>query len=256
MKKILPIVIVVLVVLGSGVVLTLTKEDTAVVENIGNAVEKADLIRVESPRPNQEIKSPLTIKGQARGNWFFEASFPVVLTDWDGKILAKGIATAKGEWMTKEFVPFEATLKFSVEKNNYSNKGTLILRKDNPSGLSEHDDVLEIPVIISPEPNPNGENNIPTSADNAPPGSIHNLPVPQAVAAVRSLVAKELQISEGLVIVMTVFEKDWPDGCLGLGKGMMCTQVIVPGYEITVQAQGEERTYRTNSDGSQIVRDN
>lgn len=96
----------------------------------------------------------------------------------------------------------------------------------------------------------------PTSADNAPPGSIHNLPVPAAVSAVRSLVARELGISEGVVIVMTAYEKEWPDGCLGLAKeGEFCTQAIVPGYEVTVQVQGRERVYRTNGDGSVVQRE-
>ena len=119
------------------------------VENIGNEITKADLIRLDSPRPNQIIKSPLTVTGQARGNWFFEASFPVVLVNWDGLIIAQGIAQAKSEWMTTDFVPFEATLIFDVDKNTYSNRGSLILQKDNPSGLPEHDDALEIPVLLS-----------------------------------------------------------------------------------------------------------
>jgi len=118
-------------------------------EYIGNELEKADIIRIDSPRPNQIIQSPLIVTGEARGYWFFEASFPVVLTDWDDKIIAQGIATAKSEWMTSEFVPFEAMITFTVDKNAYSNKGTLILRKDNPSGLPEHDDALEVPVVFS-----------------------------------------------------------------------------------------------------------
>lgn len=118
------------------------------VENIGNELAKADLIRLDSPRPNQIIQSPLIIAGQARGNWFFEASFPVVLTNWDGLIIAQGIAHAKSDWMTTDFVPFEATLTFTVDKNVYSNRGSLILRKDNPSGLPAHNDALEIPVVI------------------------------------------------------------------------------------------------------------
>ena len=118
-------------------------------EDIGNELEKADLIRIESPRPNQIIKSPLSITGEARGSWFFEASFPVVLVNWDELIIAQGIATAEGEWMTSEFVPFTATLTFTADKSAYSDKGTLILRKDNASGLPEHDDALEVPVIFA-----------------------------------------------------------------------------------------------------------
>lgn len=120
------------------------------VENIGNELEKTDLIRITTPRPNQTIKSPLTITGEARGGWFFEASFPVFLTDWDGRIIAQGIATAKSDWMTADFVPFEAVLTFTVDPNVYSKRGSLILKKDNPSGLPEHDDALEIPVVFAP----------------------------------------------------------------------------------------------------------
>ena len=109
---------------------------------------KDTLVRIQEPRPNQIIKSPMIIKGEARGYWFFEGSFPVVLTDWDGKIIAEHYATAHppvgGDWMTEDFVPFESKLIF--EKPMYGKQGTLILKKDNPSGLPENDDALEIPV--------------------------------------------------------------------------------------------------------------
>jgi Tfp pilus assembly protein PilZ len=54
-------------------------------------------IHLSNPIANTVITSPLVIKGEARGPWFFEASFPVFLTDWDGLIIAEGIATAEGE---------------------------------------------------------------------------------------------------------------------------------------------------------------
>ena len=123
-----------------------TPDGKSFTEYIGNELEKMDLIRVDYPRPNRAIESPLIIEGEARGFWFFEADFPVVLLDWEGVIVAEGIAQAKGEWMTEDFVQFEARLEFEKPQNN--NKGTLILRKDNPSGLPENDDALEIPVIF------------------------------------------------------------------------------------------------------------
>ncbi len=107
-----------------------------------------DMIRLDLPLPGSTVKSPLIIKGQARGNWFFEASFPVVLTDWDGLIIAQGIATAQENWMTEEFVPFAASLEFKVAEDIYSRKGSLILQKDNPSSLPEYDDALEITLIF------------------------------------------------------------------------------------------------------------
>jgi len=118
-------------------------------EFIGNELEKTDLIRINNPRPNQTVSSPLIITGEARGSWYFEASFPVILTNWDGLIIAQGVAQAKSDWMTTDFVPFEATLTFIVDKDTYSNRGSLILKKDNPSGLPENDDALEIPVVIA-----------------------------------------------------------------------------------------------------------
>ena len=114
-----------------------------------NQIDKMDLIQIYYPRPNETIQSPFTVTGEARGNWFFEASFPVVLVNWDGLIIAQGNAKAKGEWTTTNFVPFEAKLSFTVNKKAYSNKGTLILKKDNPSGLPKNDNSLEIPIIFT-----------------------------------------------------------------------------------------------------------
>jgi hypothetical protein len=105
-----------------------------------------DMIQVDSPTQGSSISSPVTITGKARGTWFFEASFPVVLVDWDGLIIAEGHAEARSDWMTQDYVPFEAQLTF--KKPSYNNRGTLILKKDNPSGLPEYDDALEIPIFF------------------------------------------------------------------------------------------------------------
>ncbi|MDA1334746.1 MAG: hypothetical protein O2794_01865 [bacterium] len=119
-------------------------------ESIGNTIEKSDLIMIDMPHSNDVIKSPLTITGKARGLWFFEASFPVVLTDWDGKIIAQHYGTAQGEWMTESFVPYESVIAFESPYKDgdpdFMRRGTLILQRDNPSGLPENDDALEIPV--------------------------------------------------------------------------------------------------------------
>lgn len=46
---------------------------------------------------------------------------------------------------------------------------------------------------------------------------------------------------------------DWPDGCLGVQEeGVMCTQAIVPGFRIILEANGREVEYRTNEDGTQV----
>jgi hypothetical protein len=105
------------------------------------------LIMLEYPQEGQTVSSPLRIEGKARGGWFFEATFPVVLTNWDGLIIAEGYATAQGDWMTEEFVPFTAELTFTSD-TTVSNRGSLILQKANPSGLPENDDAYEITVFF------------------------------------------------------------------------------------------------------------
>ncbi len=102
-----------------------------------------DKIKIFSPLPNGVIVSPVSVRGEARGNWYFEASFPVRLEDASGKILISTYATAQGEWMTEDFVPFELNLIFEPAKTD---RGTLIFQKDNPSGLPEHADTLRMPV--------------------------------------------------------------------------------------------------------------
>lgn len=105
------------------------------------------LLVLDYPQENSTVKSPLSIAGTARGPWFFEATFPVVLTNWDGLIIAEGYATAQGDWMTEDFVPFSAELTFSAD-TSVSNRGSLILQKANASGLHENDDAYEITVFF------------------------------------------------------------------------------------------------------------
>jgi hypothetical protein len=106
-------------------------------------------VTLTSPLPDAVVTSPLSLTGEA-GGWYFEGSFPVELVDSDGNIIAQGPATATGDWMTVDFVPFTATLTFvnpyTAGDPESEKVGKIILRKDNPSGLPENDDSLEIPV--------------------------------------------------------------------------------------------------------------
>jgi hypothetical protein len=108
--------------------------------------DNADLIRVQTPQQGATVGSPLVVTGEARGPWFFEASFPVRLRDASGVDLATTVATAQGEWMTEEFVPFTATLDIP---SDFQGPATLLLQKDNPSGLPENDKAISIPVIVA-----------------------------------------------------------------------------------------------------------
>lgn len=116
-------------------------------EDIGNELEKADKIQIDTPRPNEAVTSPLTIEGQARGTWYFEATFPMTLEDASGTVLTSGSARATSDWMSEDFVPFEAELTFVKPA---ATEGTLTLHRANPSGQPAGSDELRVPVHFSP----------------------------------------------------------------------------------------------------------
>jgi hypothetical protein len=55
------------------------------------------------------------------------------------------VAQAQGDWMTEEFVPYKADIKIP---NAYTGKATILLKKDNPSGLVEKDASISFPFTI------------------------------------------------------------------------------------------------------------
>ncbi|MEX0933373.1 MAG: Gmad2 immunoglobulin-like domain-containing protein, partial [Candidatus Paceibacterota bacterium] len=116
--------------------------------DIGNEIEKSDLIRLDNPRPGDTLfhNQSYALSGEARGHWFFEASFPFQILSNEGDELFAHYATAQGEWMTENFVPF--TTEFTLD-TEYVGPATLVLKRDNPSGLPENDDELIVPVVIS-----------------------------------------------------------------------------------------------------------
>ena len=124
--------------------------DQEIVGNIAAEYENphSDLIQIDSPTPGATISSPLTVSGQARGYWFFEASAPVLVTDWDGLIIGQGYVTAQGEWMTEDFVPFTGEIEFTVPAETPYRRGTLIFERHNASDLPENDMAVEMPVLF------------------------------------------------------------------------------------------------------------
>lgn len=110
----------------------------------------SDEPQIFEPRSDAVVRSPLMVRGQAPGPWFFEGSFPVRLMDADGQMLASAPVQAQGEWMTTELVPFIAILSFSPPQTA---SGTLVLERDNPLGLPERAASASFPVtFFPPEP--------------------------------------------------------------------------------------------------------
>lgn len=119
----------------------------AAMEKSASMEEKAEEtgVIVMSPKAGSMVKSPLSIQGSAPGTWFFEASLPVRILDANGQEIAIGPAQAEGEWMTRGPVPFSVTLSFTPTTAT----GTIVVSKDNPSGLPEHDASFTVPIQFS-----------------------------------------------------------------------------------------------------------
>jgi hypothetical protein len=76
---------------------------------------------------------------------------------------------------------------------------------------------------------------------------------PAQQAAV-TLLSQTLNLPPGQITLISTEAVEWPDGCLGIRKpGVMCTQAIVPGYRIILEANGVQYEVRTNEDGRVVA---
>lgn len=133
-----------LVLISLGLILLISvsvRRVDAPTQNIQTTPEPE--IVLDYPQPNDVVTSPLVIKGKAKGTWFFEGDFPVTLYYGVKSDFVDTYATAKGEWMTTEYVEFEATINFPVPPTN---DGLLVLIKDNPSDMRELDKSFSVKV--------------------------------------------------------------------------------------------------------------
>lgn len=71
--------------------------------------------------------------------------------------------------------------------------------------------------------------------------------------AVKEALSESTGVAVGQIEVLDVEKKEWPDACLGLAEeGEMCAQVITPGWQVTVRADGETYVFRTDEEGTTI----
>ncbi len=128
--------------------LSFTEEDTNPSQDIEGSTSAGipDLIEVDAPLISATVSSPLSVTGRARGMWYFEASFPIEVRDAGNNVIGSGIAQAQGDWMTTDFVPFTANISYTAQTPG--SLGTLVLKKDNPSGEPANDQSLVIPITF------------------------------------------------------------------------------------------------------------
>lgn len=130
---------------GIDVLITLTA-DPLVAESV--TILDAPDVLVRTPQPNEHVTLPLQVEGEARGTWYFEADFPVELVV-AGDVVGGGIARAQGDWMTEDYVAFEATV---TAEGSIARTGDVPAQlrfvRANPSGLPENADEISVPIQL------------------------------------------------------------------------------------------------------------
>lgn len=160
MMKFIRIFLLVLIIIGIGLLLTqktwvpklvnkiIAHEDSVKIGLLNEVTYKnatADLIAVSSPAIGASVNKKFTIEGKARGPWYFEASFPIEILGRDFKPIAKSTATAVGEWMTNNFVPFKGQIEVPA---SYSGDAIMVFQRDNPSGDTNKAAYIYFPINI------------------------------------------------------------------------------------------------------------
>jgi hypothetical protein len=75
-----------------------------------------------------------------------------------------------------------------------------------------------------------------------------------AQTAALSLLSQTLSLPADQITLISTEAVTWPDGCLGVQTmGVMCTQALVEGYRILLEADGRQYEVRTNLSGSATV---
>ncbi len=89
-----------------------------------------------------------------------------------------------------------------------------------------------------------------------PPVTPTHIPVdltPAQRAAIATL-AQSLGLKAEQIKVVSTEAVTWPNGCLGVQRlGVLCTQLVVPGFRIILSANGKQYEVHTNQDGTSIA---
>lgn len=117
---------------GAGVVIT---------EDIGNAAEVRDSIRVTLPAPGDIISAPVSVQGEALAEWFNDDnSINISVVDANGNPVGNGKLESKNLVSYGRSYPFEGLIPF--RRPSYSATGAIIIKKN------ASDTFLRIPVVF------------------------------------------------------------------------------------------------------------
>jgi hypothetical protein len=76
---------------------------------------------------------------------------------------------------------------------------------------------------------------------------------PAQEAAIQQL-ATNLGLAQGQVNLVSSSAVEWPDSCLGVAlEGVLCAQLVTPGYLIVLEAAGRQYEYHAGDDGTRLM---
>lgn len=102
-------------------------------------------IQVTLPHKNALVRSPFAIEGTAAGQWFNDDVFTIELYDGAGTKIGTALGIAQGDTLSKSRVPFVASMYF---EDPGTETGSLRFLRKNPSGLSEYEQELIVPIRL------------------------------------------------------------------------------------------------------------
>lgn len=75
-----------------------------------------------------------------------------------------------------------------------------------------------------------------------------------AVKAAKEMLAQQIGVKADQIQVVEVEAVAWPNGCMGVQMpGRMCTQMIVPGFRVVLEANGTQYEFHTDEIGGQVL---
>jgi len=144
---------VIVVVLLSGAVFFLNRktpqiEPISITPNIpqSEVLDNKDDLVFFSIASGSNVSGKIEADGILKGGYFFEGNLPISILDINKNVLRITNGMATTDWMTIEPVPFKTSLDFTGLPIG---PAYIQIHNDNPSGLSENDKFILIPIVIN-----------------------------------------------------------------------------------------------------------
>lgn len=123
--------------------------------------------------------------------------------------------------------------------------------------MRKHLTILVLTMVIlaacAPQAQPTEQPLLPNE-DSYPNESYPNEGLTSAQQAAITALSKTLNLPPGQITLISTEAVEWPDGCLGVQRiDVMCTQAVVPGFKIMLEANGRTYEVHTNETGSSVV---